>query len=63
MDSSSALMIISSKKEIKTTELQLSVKVGTQTISTTKFMMEVFDCKNHLKFASRADHQINDAED
>lgn len=26
-------------------------------------MMEVFDCKNHLKFASKADHQINDAED
>lgn len=42
--------------------MHVGVKVGTQTISSAQFTMEVFDCNNHIVFASKADHQINPAE-
>lgn len=60
--SEAGLVKIDPEQEIKETEMFIGVKVGTQTIKTEKFKMEVFDCNNHLVFASKSDHQINAAE-
>jgi len=60
--SEAGLVKIDPEQEIEETEMQISAEVGTQTISTTKFKMEVFDCNNHVVWATQQDHQINAAE-
>lgn len=43
--------------------MHLNVRVGTQTISTEKFTIEVFDCNRYLGFLKDQYHQMDDTQD
>ena len=58
MDRKTGKITVSTDRQIEQTELQVSVVVGNQTITSPAILVEVFDCSIGLKIASNIKVQV-----